>query len=596
MGQLGETLSESIRKTIALWRTFDAATQAELDALDSDQEIEDRFYRDLEFGTGGLRGVMGAGTNRMNRYTVRRATRGLADYLLAAGADQAESAGPARTPAEPVAVAVAYDSRLNSADFAAQTAQVLCAAGIRTYLFDQIVPTPVLSFAVRHLGCSAGVVITASHNPKAYNGYKVYDPQGCQLIPVLADQVIARVNAVTDYAAIPVADLAQAKASGLLISVGSEVLEAFLAAVRHQSHLPGVGLVSRTDDPQHRIDGYRHASCDQPHRDVHPEQLKIVYTPLHGSGRVPVTEILSPFSCSLVASQAEPDGNFPTVRSPNPEEKDALALAIAQAEAEGAALVLGTDPDCDRVGVAIALQGEFILLTGNQIGALLVDFVTLGRTYESDATLVKTIVTNDLGAMIGRSRGLSVVDTLTGFKYIGDQINRYEATGEREFIVGYEESFGYLVGTHARDKDAVVAARLIAEMTAHWKVCGKTLVDRLNELYQDYGFFLDDLDAFTLSGKAGAEKITSLMAQFRQAGTTLLPGLSAVKDYGLGLEGLEATDVLKYLFTDGSWLAIRPSGTEPKIKIYYSIRAQDQVTAAAQLAALKQIIHPLILS
>ena len=596
MVELGERLSQSIRNTIAQWRTFDAATQAELDALDSDQEIEDRFYRDLEFGTGGLRGVMGAGTNRMNRYTVRRATRGLADYLLTAAASQPEPAALARASGEPLAVAVAYDSRLNSADFAAQAAQVFCAAGIRTYLFDQIVPTPVLSFAVRHLGCAAGVVITASHNPKAYNGYKVYDQQGCQLIPALANQVIARVNAVTDFAAIPIADLEKAESNGLLISVGSEVLEAFLAAVRHQSHLPGVGLIARTDDPQHRIDGYRHASCEHPHRQLHPEALKIVYTPLHGSGRIPVAEILKPFSCSLVVSQAEPDGNFPTVRSPNPEEKDALALAIAQAEAEGAALVLGTDPDCDRVGVAVAHQGEFTLLTGNQIGALLVDFVTLGRSYESDATLVKTIVTNDLGAMIGRSRGLSVVDTLTGFKYIGDQINRYEATGEREFIVGYEESFGYLVGTHARDKDAVVAARLIAEMTAHWQACGKTLVDRLNELYQDYGFFLDDLDAFTLSGKAGAEKIANLMADFRQAGTALFPDLASVKDYSLGLDGLEATDVLKFLFVDGSWLAIRPSGTEPKIKIYYSIRAQDQATAAVHLAALKQIIHPLILS
>ncbi|MDD2533919.1 MAG: phospho-sugar mutase [Eubacteriales bacterium] len=573
----------SIQARYLSWLDFDESTTSELKSITSSAEIEDRFYRDLEFGTGGLRGVMGAGTNRMNRYTVRRATRGLADYLLA----------KYQKYSEPVvlSVAVAFDSRLNSADFAAQAAEVLCAAGIKTYLFDQIAPTPVLSFAVRHLGCHAGIVITASHNPKIYNGYKVYDAEGCQLIPHDADQVIAKVNAVTDYAAIPVLDLEKATQLNRLQPVGSEIMTAFLAAVRLQSHLPGQGAVHRFDDPQHVINGYRHASQTLLSHPIQPDQLKIVYTPLHGSGVVPVREILSPFATELVAAQAIPDGNFPTVRSPNPEEKDALALAIAQAQKSGAALVLGTDPDCDRVGAAVNHQGEFILLTGNQIGALLVDFVTLGQAYESDATLVKTIVTNDLGATIGRSRGLSVVNTLTGFKYIGDQINSYERTGEREFIVGYEESFGYLVGTHARDKDAVVAARLIAEMAAHWQAHGQTLIDRLNELYSTHGYFLDDLDSFTLSGKAGAEKIANLMVDFRVNSATLLPNIATVKDYSLGIDGLDKTDVLKFILADGSWIAIRPSGTEPKIKIYYSIRAKDQAAADVTLQSVKQLLH-----
>ncbi len=581
-------LPELIAQRYALWCSFDQETRNELEAVEQAADLEDRFYRDLEFGTGGLRGQMGAGSNRMNRYTVRRATQGLADYLREKGA---VSLGDNRQ-----SVAVAYDSRLNSPQFAAEAARVLCANGIKTVLFDQIAPTPVLSFAVRHLGCAAGIVITASHNPKAYNGYKVYDQQGCQLIPAQAEQVIAKVTAITDYQSIPAADLEKAAQDNLLQTIGSEIMEAFLAAVRCQSHLRGESVVERLDDPQHLINGYRHASHNLNKPALDPKSLKIVYTPIHGSGLIPVREILSPFSLSLVISQAQPDGNFPTVRSPNPEEKDALALAIAQAQAEGAALVLGTDPDCDRVGVAVAHQNEYHLLTGNQIGALLVDFVTLGQSYESGSTLVKTIVTNDLGAMIGRSRGLSVVDTLTGFKYIGDQINRYEKTGEREFVIGYEESFGYLVGTHARDKDAVVAARLIAEMAVHWQSQGKTLVDRLDELYQKFGYFLDDLDSFTLTGKEGAEKICDLMTKFREQGLSLLPGISSLRDYQLGLDGLEATDVLKYIFNDGSWMAIRPSGTEPKIKVYYSIRAVDKSTAQRNLSSLKHVIHPLILN
>lgn len=553
-----QPLTEELNRKIQAWRGFDPEIRAELDAITDPAEQEDRFYRDLEFGTGGLRGVMGAGTNRMNRYTVRRATQGLANYLLSS-----QKVAP-----HSFSVAIAYDSRLNSESFAAEAARVLCANGIRTFLFDQMAPTPVLSFAVRHLGCDAGIVITASHNPKAYNGYKVYDHEGCQLLPAMADRVISQVLAITDLASIPVQNLDQAADQGLLISVGRNLIEAFLEAVRLSSRL---------------------------NPDSQPQNLKVVYTPLHGSGLIPVREILSPFNVSIVEKQAIPDGNFPTVRSPNPEEKDALAMGIEQARSLGAALVLGTDPDCDRVGVAVAHQGDFSLLTGNQIGALLVDFVTFGQIFPRGATLVKTIVTNDLGALIGISRGLSVVDTLTGFKYIGDQINQYEQSNDRTFIVGYEESFGYLAGTHARDKDAVVAARLIAEMAAFWQNQGQTLLDRLQTLYSEFGYFLDDLDAFTLQGKTGAEKIGQLMQHFRLAGMTLFEGITEVRDYLLAQQGLEPTDVLKYIFADGSWLAIRPSGTEPKIKVYYSIRAQDQNLAQHKLKMYKQIIHPLIL-
>ena len=603
----------SVQHQYRQWLEFDDQTRAELLAISDQHEIEDRFYRDLEFGTGGLRGLMGAGTNRMNRYTVRKATQGIADYLEnCERPDQDQQQANQYPAADRREVVVAYDSRSNSRLFAEETAQVLSANGIRTFLFEQIMPTPVLSFAVKYLGCDAGIVITASHNPKEYNGYKVYDRNGCQLIPKFVNQVIEHIKAVKDYQSIETMDLALAANNNLFVTIGLDVLEAFLTAVARQSLFSG-----RKD-------------------------LKIVYTPLHGSGLVPIREILKPYDLQIVAEQALPDGEFPTVRSPNPEEKDALALAIKQAGQSGAALVLGTDPDCDRVGVAVHHRNEYILLTGNQIGALLVDFVLKDRPDAARSTsvdfvlkdrpdvavstsvdfvlkdrpdaarstsvdfvlkdrpdaarstLVKTIVTNDLGARIARRKGLAVVETLTGFKYIGDQISQYERTGEHEFVIGYEESFGYLVGTHARDKDAVVASMLIAEMAAYWQTAGKTLLDRLNDLYSDYGYYLDDLDAFTLTGIKGMRKIAAIMARLRSLGLALLPGINAVNDYSTGLMGLEPTDVLKFCFDDGSWMAIRPSGTEPKIKIYYSIQAPDREAARLKLDRIKTIVHPYI--
>jgi len=461
-------------------------------------------------------------------------------------------------------VAIAYDSRNRSREFAAEAASVLCAAGIQVALFKTLMPTPVLSFAVKHLSCQAGICITASHNPREYNGYKVYDETGCQILPADAQRVIEQVNAITDYPQIPVTPLHQAAQNGLLSWIGEDVLQAYLTEVRKQSIYQ------------------------------QPSAIRVVYTPLHGTGNIPVRAALKPFNVSIVASQEEPDGDFSTVRSPNPEERDALTRGIEQARAEGADLVLGTDPDCDRVGVAVRHQSDFVLLTGNQIGALLVDFVTRHRPIAAHSMLVKTIVTNELGATIGRSRGLTVEDTLTGFKYIGDRINHYEKAGDQQFVIGYEESFGYLVGTHARDKDAVVASLLIVEMAAWHKDQGHTLIDALDALYRHYGFFLDALDAFTLKGADGAEKIQAILAQLRANGQSIIPGLLTVKDYAQGIEGLPAENVLKFILDDHSWIAIRPSGTEPKIKVYYSIQDDSREEAQKRLDEYRDLFRTIV--
>ena len=529
------------------WLLFDDDTKQELLKITDEKEIEDRFYKDLAFGTGGMRGIMGAGPNRMNRYTISRATLGLANYL-------------SDFPTPQKSVVIAYDSRNNSEDFAKCAAEVLAVKGITVYLFDKITPTPVLSFAVRHLGCIAGIVITASHNPKEYNGYKVYDENGCQLVPSLADKVIARVQEITDYRAVPRLDFEVALQSGMIQMVGDEVLDAFLDAVKTQALY------------------------------TEPSKLKIVYTPLHGTGNIPVRRILQDYSVSGVKEQAVPAGHLSTVRSPNPEEKDALNLAIEQAKTEAADLVLGTDPDCDRVGIAVRHNGDYVLLTGNQVGALLADFVLRFKadTRNEKSTLVKTIVTNDLGANIGRKYGLQIVETLTGFKYIGDQINRYEKTGEKEFVMGYEESYGYLVGTHARDKDAVVASMLICEMTAYHKNNGKTLVDALEEIYKEYGFYLDALDSFVLQGIDGVQKMNAVLETLRARGASAFPDIETVQDFSEGIGDLPKENVLKYLFRNGSWLAVRPSGTEPKLKVYYSVRGESHEAAAEQLSALRE--------
>ena len=535
------------------WLGFDEDTKAELLAITDEKEIEDRFYKDLEFGTGGLRGIMGAGANRMNKYTVSKATQGLADYL------KAEFDGEK-------SVAIAHDSRNNSRQFAIYAAEVLCANGIKVYLYDTLMPTPVLSFTVRYLGCMAGAVVTASHNPKEYNGYKIYDETGCQLCPDQANKVIGYVNAIEDLKAVPHMDLEEAAKKGLYQSIGSEVLDAFLKEVRKQSLYE------------------------------EPSNIKIVYTPLHGTGNIPVRKILEGMNISVVKEQELPDGNFSTVRSPNPEEKDALTLALKQAEREDADLVFGTDPDCDRIGAGVKHDGKYVLITGNQMGALLVNFVLNMKkdSLNSKSTLVKTIVTSELGANIARSFGLQVAETLTGFKYIGDQINRYEKSGDREFIIGYEESYGYLVGTHARDKDAVVSSMLVCQMAAYYYNQGKTLIDALNDIYDKYGYYLDSLDTFVLKGIEGAQKIQSLMTEFRENGSKFFDNIKKVYDFSKGIADLPKENVLKYIFEDGSWLAIRPSGTEPKLKVYYSIQDKSKENAHARLDALKAHLHEII--
>ncbi len=535
------------------WLGFDEETKAELEAITDEKEIEDRFYKDLEFGTGGLRGVMGAGANRMNKYTVSKATKGLADYLL----DEYK---------ENVSVAIAYDSRNNSAQFAAYAAEVLCANGIKVYLYNTLMPTPVLSFTVKHLGCTAGIVLTASHNPKEYNGYKIYDENGCQLVPEFANKVIDFVNAVTDIKNVEHLSLDEAKEKGLFVSIGEEVLDAFLEAVKKQSLYE------------------------------EPSDIKIVYTALHGTGNIPVRKAIAGMNVSIVKEQELPDGDFSTVRSPNPEEKDALTLALKQAEAEGADLVFGTDPDCDRIGAGVKHDGKYVLITGNQMGALLVNFVLNMRKDElsEKSTLVKTIVTSELGANIARKFGLNIVETLTGFKYIGEKINQYEVSGDREFVIGYEESYGYLTGTHARDKDAVVSALLVCQMAAYYYNKGMTLIDALNEIYNEYGFYLDALDSFTLKGIDGAQKIQSLMTEFRENGKKFFDGIKDVFDFSKGIGDLPKENVLKYVFEDGSWMALRPSGTEPKLKVYYSIQDADRDNAFARLDAIKAKMHEII--
>lgn len=531
------------------WLAFaDENTKAELESITDEKEIEDRFYKDLAFGTGGLRGIMGAGSNRMNRYTVGKATLGLARYLKSKNDGE-------------ISVAIAYDTRNNSQYFAKVAAGIFASQNIKVNIYKMVVPVPVLSFTTHYLNCTAGVMITASHNPKEYNGYKVYDSKGCQFCTEDAKNAIGFINDITDYSSIPFLE-----ESELINYIGENELNAFLAEVKKQS------LYEEKSD------------------------LKIVYTPLHGTGNIPVRKMLEGMDVTVVKEQELPDGNFSTVRSPNPEEKDALTIAIEKAKEIGADLVLGTDPDCDRVGIAVKDGDDYKLFTGNQTGALLVKFVLTMKkdTLNKKSTLVKTIVTSELGANIGRKFGLQIEETLTGFKYIGDKINKYEQTGEQEFVIGYEESYGYLVGTHARDKDAVVSSMLICQMASWYKNQGKTLVDGLNEIYDEYGYFLDYLDSFVLKGKDGAEKIQNLMISFRNKGTALFDGIEEVIDFSTGIRDLPKENVLKYIWKDGSWMAVRPSGTEPKIKVYYSIVDASKENAGKRLEIIRNEIKSII--
>ncbi|WP_336787391.1 phospho-sugar mutase [Paenibacillus sp. MMO-177] len=540
---------------------IDEATKEELRSIEGqEKEITDRFYRDLEFGTGGLRGVMGAGTNRLNAYTVGKATQGLANWILS------------RVEGQPSAV-IAHDSRNNSPEFALDSALVLAANGVKTYLFPSLRPTPQLSYAVRALGCSTGIVITASHNPPEYNGYKAYGADGCQLIPEDAEQVIASIGQVTGFDQVKRMSREDAEAQGLLVWLDAEADEQYTDTVVAQSlnkKLLQSGL---------------------------GEKFKVVFTPLHGSGNLPVREVLRKAGFSnvhIVAEQEQPDGYFSTVKSPNPEEREAFTLAMKLAQEIDADIIMGTDPDADRMGAVVKNNnGEYVVLTGNQSGALMIEYV-LSQLKErgqlpANGVVIKTIVTSEMGADIARSYGAAVENTLTGFKYIGEKMTAYEQTGEHTFLFGYEESYGYLTGDYARDKDAVVASLLICEAAAYYSSQGKTLYDVLLELYAKHGFYLEGLESRTLKGLDGVQQIAGIMNDWRNNPPAEINGVKVEKvlDYLGGLDGLRPENVLKYMLADGSWFCLRPSGTEPKIKVYFAVRGQSTEHASELLGKLR---------
>ena len=545
---------------------FDQETKNELLKIQNDEkEIEDRFYKNLEFGTGGLRGVIGAGTNRINKYTVRRATFGLANYILEKCGEEGKNKG----------VVIAYDSRYKSEEFCIEAAKTLAACGIKTYIFDSLRPTPQLSFAVRHLGCVAGIVITASHNPPEYNGYKVYWTDGGQVCPDIAKEIITEVNKIEDYSTIPTTD----SNSELIITLDETVDRAFCDAVKEQ--VINQELINKVG-----------------------KDLKIIFTPIHGTGNLPIRRVLSEVgfeNVSVVKEQEMPDSNFSTVAYPNPEEKEVFDIAIEMAKKDGADIIIGTDPDCDRVGVVVKdNDGEYIVLNGNQVGSLLVDYVMSNKVEEikemHNPMIVKTIVTSELGAEIAKSYNVGCVDTLTGFKFIGEKIHQYEEDNSATFIMRYEESYGYLVGTHARDKDGVVSALLISEMAAYYYDKGMTLYEGLQEVYKKYGYYREELQSITLKGIDGMEQIKYIMNTFRTSNIEEIAGIKVaeLKDYSKGIDSLPKSDVLKFILEDNSWIAVRPSGTEPKIKFYYGCNGADKEVVDNKLEEIIKFVNDIV--
>jgi phosphoglucomutase len=531
----------------------------------NEKEIEDRFYKSLEFGTGGLRGVIGAGTNRINKYTVRKATQGLAQYITKQG-NEAKKAG----------VAIAYDSRHMSPEFAQEAGLVLAHNGIKAYVFEELRPTPELSFAVRHLGATAGIVITASHNPPEYNGYKVYWSDGAQIATELADAVTAEIENVTDELSVQAMNLEEAEANNLFQWIGADLDEAYQKELRTLALQP-----------------------NEQNRD-----FKVVYTPLHGTGNKPVRRILKDMgfeNVSVVPEQELPDPNFSTVKSPNPEEHEAFTLAIKLAEKQGADLIMGTDPDTDRVGVVVRnSEGQFAVLTGNELGALLVDYILSQRnqqgTIPPNGVVIKTIVTSEMGAAVAAQYGIPTLDTLTGFKYIGEKIKQFRETGEKTFLFGYEESYGYLIGDFCRDKDAVQACMMAAEMAAYYQKQGKSLYEALIELFEKVGFYKEDLASLTLKGVDGVQKINAMMDQLRQNPPKQIGSLQVteMRDYEKGLGDLPSSNVLKFFLSDESWFAARPSGTEPKIKFYFGVKGSSLEDAQTRIEKLKTVVMDLV--
>ena len=557
---------------------FDKDTKAELKSIESDEkEIEERFYRDLEFGTGGLRGIIGAGTNRMNIYTVRKATQGLANFIR-------------KEKAEKKGAAIAFDSRNMSPEFAQEAALCLAANGIKAYIFPSLRPTPMLSFALRELGCTAGIVITASHNPPEYNGYKVYWEDGAQITYPKDEQIIGEVNAVTDYASVKTMNREDAEKAGLYQVIGSEIDDKYIEALKSLA--------------------------------IHPEiirqeaqNLKIVYTPLHGTGNIPVRRILKELGFEkvyVVKEQELPNGDFPTVSYPNPEDKNAFKLALELAKEVDADIVLATDPDADRLGVYAkdTKTGEYMSFTGNMSGMLILEYIlsqkkALGTLPENGA-VVTTIVSGKMSREITRDYGMTLIETLTGFKYIGEQIKFFEQNHDHTYVFGYEESYGCLVGTHARDKDAVVAVMALCQVAAYCRHQGITLCDQMENLFKKYGYYKEGLCTVTLKGQEGAKKIQSMMEQIRTKVPETIGGLKVLqfrdyredvaKDCVTGQEtttGLPKSNVLYFELEDGAWCCIRPSGTEPKIKFYIGVKGTDNADAQKKLDELTKAVEGL---
>lgn len=562
------------------WRThqdLDEALQTQLASMKSDTTLlEDSFYTNLTFGTAGIRGEIGVGPNRMNIYTVRKATVGLARYIENLGVE-AKARG----------VVIAHDSRHLSPEFAREAARTLVQQGIQVYLFDSLRTTPELSFAVRYLYAVSGIVITASHNPKEYNGYKVYGSDGCQITSEAAKQITEQVSLVEDELTIPVASIEALEASPLFKKIGEKVDQAYLKALEKITIQPNV-IEQVADD------------------------FKIVYTPLHGTGNLPVRKSLANAGfkhVQVVREQELPDPEFSTVVYPNPEEHAAFELAIRDGEEIDADILLATDPDADRVGVAVRNdQGRFEVLTGNQVGALLLNYLITQKkangTLDENATVLKTIVTSELGSDIAGDHGIDTLDTLTGFKYIGEQINEFERTGDRSFLFGYEESYGYLIGDFVRDKDAVQTCLLIAEVAAYYKTRSMSLFDGLQELFETYGYYQEDLESMTLKGKEGIEQIQKILKDFREHPPKEFAGKSVkvIEDYESSKrlivdEGREETidlpiaNVLKYYLTNGAWICVRPSGTEPKIKFYVGVK---EATAEQSKQLIEDIMKQLM--
>ncbi|MCR5176501.1 MAG: phospho-sugar mutase [Anaerovibrio sp.] len=543
-------MDNNLMDRYSMWHNrtgLDETLRDELDNM-SEKDIEDAFYRDLAFGTGGLRGIIGAGTNRMNIYTVGRASQGLADYL------KKNFSSPA--------VVIGYDSRINSRLFAQRAATVFSANGVRVYLWKQLMPVPTVSFATRKLGTSAGVMITASHNPARYNGYKVYGEDGCQITTDAATKILAEINKLDIFDDVKNESFDSGMTSGNITYIDDDVYTAYIEEVKKQSVLGNCKIDKNVD---------------------------ICYTPLNGTGLKPVVRALREggyTNVTVVKEQAEPDGQFPTCPYPNPEIKEAMAIGIECARQSNAELLLATDPDCDRVGIAVRnRQGEYVLLSGNETGLLLFDYICSRRqangTMPEAPIMIKTIVTMDLGERIAEHYGVKVKNVLTGFKFIGEQIGLLEKAGKADsYIFGFEESYGYLTGSYVRDKDGVNASYMICEMFAYYKSLGVNLLDKLNEIYDEYGYCLNTLHSFEFDGASGFNRMQSIMEEFHGGVKSIGPKrVVTTLDYSKGLEGLPKSDVLKFMLEDNCSVVVRPSGTEPKLKAYISVSAATRKLA-----------------